>query len=228
MTSVPTQRQLRKIRLANLPKPKARGWIHALTAPLALANAIVLLVFAPTGAMKMACLVFGIGSAVLFGHSAVYHLGHWTPKVHQVLRRLDHSNIFVMIAGTYTPISAALLPARTAAFVLSIVWLGTLGGIYLAVAKPDAPRWLTTSLYVALGWIAVWYLPVYWREGGPAVVWLILAGGIAYTIGALFYGMRWPNPWPRVWGYHEFFHTGTLIGYACQAVAVWLAVMSVA
>lgn len=222
MTTVISQR---KLRLNAMPKPKARGWIHAATTPLALANAIVLLVLAPTAQAKLACLVFGTSSVVLFGHSAVYHLGTWSPKVETVLRRLDHSNIFLLIAGTYTPLAVSLLPGRTAIFVLSVVWVAALGGIYLAVAKPGAPRWLTTGLYVALGWFSVWYLPYFWETGGPAIVSLILTGGIAYTVGALFYGLRWPNPWPRVWGFHEFFHVGTLIGYTCQAIAVWLTVI---
>lgn len=218
----------RKMLLDSLPKPKARGWIHAITVPLALANSIVLVIMAPTPALRAMCVVFGISAVVLFGNSAVYHLGRWSVRVHSILRRIDHSNIFLLIAGTYTPLSVALLPGRTAALVLVIVWAGALGGIILSVFKPTAPRWLYTPLYVALGWVAVWFLPTFWATGGPAVVWLIIAGGIAYTIGALCYGLRWPNPWPKVWGFHEFFHTGTLVGYTCHAVAVWMAVMSVA
>lgn len=213
----------RKAFLDSLPKPKARGWIHAITAPLAFANAVVLICLAPTAALKVTCAIFGLCSVILFGHSAVYHLGTWRPEVRSVLQRMDHSNIFLLIAGTYTPLSVALLPPRTAAIVLTVVWGGAAAGIFLAILKPDAPRWLTTILYVALGWVALWYLPTFWRAGGPAIVWLILAGGILYTIGAVFYGTRWPNPWPQIWGFHEFFHTCTLLAYACQVVAVWLA-----
>ena len=217
----------RRIWLESLPKPKMRGWSHAMMAPLTLANSIVLVVLAPTVALRMACVVFGLSAVVLFGNSAVYHLGRWSVKVHSVLRRIDHSNIFLLIAGTYTPLSVALLDRGTAILVLSIVWGGALAGILMSVFFPNAPRWLSTPLYVLLGWVAVWFLPDFWRAGGPAIVWLIIAGGICYTIGAVFYGFRWPNPWPRVWGFHEFFHLGTVAGYACQAVAVWLAVMSV-
>ena len=226
MTSAAVSRRERRSLLASLPKPKARGWIHAITAPLALANAIVLIALAPTTGMKLACLVFGVSSVVLFGHSAVYHLGKWSAKIELLLKRMDHSNIFLLIAGTYTPLTVAMLAPRTAAYVLGTVWAGTLGGIFLAVFKPDAPRWLSTSLYLLLGWIAVWFLPEYWTAGGPAVVWLILAGGIVYSVGAVFYGLRWPNPWPRVWGFHEFFHACTLLAYTCQAVAVWFVVMA--
>jgi len=214
--------------LNSLPKPKGRGWIHACTAPLALANSIVLLIFAPGAGLKLACIVFGISAVVLFGHSAFYHLINWSPKARDIMRRMDHSNIFLLIAGTYTPLSVALLPGRTALLVLLIVWIGAIGGIFLSVFRPNAPRWLYVPFYVALGWVAIWFLPSFWRAGGPAIVWLIIAGGIAYTIGALCYGLRWPNPWPRIWGFHEFFHTGTLIGYACHAVAVWLTIFAVA
>ncbi|MDN6486335.1 MAG: hemolysin III family protein [Ancrocorticia sp.] len=213
-------------RLDALPTPAARGWIHAITAPLALANSIVLVVLAPTADVRAACVVFGLSAVFLFGNSAVYHLGRWSVKVHSVLRRIDHSNIFLLIAGTYTPLSVALLPPKTAALVLGIVWAGATGGILLSVFKPTAPRWLYTPLYVALGWVAVWFLPDFWQAGGPAVGWLLIAGGLSYTAGALCYGLRWPNPWPNVWGFHEFFHTGTLFGYVCHAVTVWLAVMA--
>lgn len=214
----------RKARLNRLPKPKARGWIHAATAPVALINSILLVIVAPNPALKWACVVFGLSAIVLFGNSAVYHLGNWSPKVHGILRRIDHSNIFLLIAGTYTPLSVALLPTTTAYIVLGIVWVGAIGGILLSVFKPEAPRWLYTPLYVALGWVAVWFLPDFWNAGSPAVVWLLVAGGVAYTIGALCYGFRWPNPWPKVWGFHEFFHSGTLIGYVCHAIAVWIAI----
>ncbi|MBP3223027.1 MAG: hemolysin III family protein, partial [Actinomycetaceae bacterium] len=199
-----------------------------LMAPLALANSIVLLVFAPTASLDIACIIFGVSAVILFGNSSIYHIGKWSPKVRDILRRIDHSNIFLLIAGTYTPLSVALLDTSSAILVLSIVWVGAIAGIFLSVFYIDAPRWLSTPLYVALGWVALWFLPDYWRAGGPAIVWLLIAGGLAYSIGASFYGFRWPNPWPRVWGFHEFFHLGTVAGYACQAVAVWFAVMSVA
>ncbi|MCI1675662.1 MAG: hemolysin III family protein [Ancrocorticia sp.] len=229
-THVPPSERIaqRKAWLESLPKPKARGWIHAITTPLALANSIVLLVLAPTPGLRVASLVYGISAVVLFGNSAIYHLGKWSVKVHSILRRIDHSNIFLLIAGTYTPLSVALLHGKTVALVLAIVWIGALAGILLSVFKPNAPRWLYTPLYIALGWVAIWFLPDFWASGSLAVVWLLIAGGVAYTLGAICYGFRWPNPWPGVWGFHEFFHLGTLIGYSCHAVSIWLAVMSVA
>ncbi|MDK7271159.1 MULTISPECIES: PAQR family membrane homeostasis protein TrhA [Actinotignum] len=218
----------RRLPASALPKPVLRGWQHAIIAPLALANMIVQIVFAPTAALTIGVIVFGLSAVVLFGHSAVYHLGSWGPKVHAILRRLDHSNIFLLIAGTYTPLSLALLPGSTAALVLAIVWGGALGGIALSNFWPAAPRWLYVPLYIALGWVAIWFLPDMWEAGGPGIVWLIIAGGICYTVGALAYAFRWPNPWPRTWGFHEFFHSGTVAGYACHAVAVWLTLFAVA
>lgn len=219
----PSTRAERKSYFAALPKPKVRGWIHAITAPLALANGILLIIFASGTAATLACVVFALAAVLLFGNSGLYHLGNWGEKVHAVLRRIDHANIFLLIAGTYTPLSVVLLPAKTAALVLGIVWSGAIIGTLIHVFKISAPRWFLVALYVALGWVAVWFLPNFWTAGGPAIVILLLAGGIAYTIGAVFYALRWPNPWPKWFGFHEFFHTGTVIGYACHSVAVWLA-----
>ncbi len=224
----PSRVAIRRSWLASLPKPKARGWIHGIMTPLALANSIVLIVLAPTWQLDIACIVFGLSAVVLFGNSAVYHLGRWSEKVHSILRRIDHSNIFLLIGGTYTPLSVALLDTPTRNLVLGIVWGGAALGIGLSVFWPTAPRWLYVPLYVALGWVAIWFLPTFWNTGGPAIAWLLIAGGLLYTVGALFYGLRWPNPWPKVWGFHEFFHLCTVGGYATQAVAVWLAVMNAA
>ena len=145
--------------------------------------------------------------------------------MHRAFKRMDHSNIFLLIAGTYTPITMALLSGTTRAVVLSIVWIGALLGIFMQIFWITAPRFLQVALYVVLGWVAIWFLPSYWVAGGPAIVWLLIAGGICYTVGALFYAIKKPNPWPRYFGFHEFFHTGTVLGYSCMAVAIWLAVM---
>ena len=143
-----------------------------------------------------------------------------------MLRRLDHANIFVLIAGTYTPLAVALLPARDARILLSVVWLGAIGGILLRMLWLSAPRWLYVPLYMALGWVAFWYLPTFWRDGHHSVVWLTLAGGLAYTLGAIVYGIRWPNPSPRWFGFHEIFHVATVIGFGCHYVAASIAVYS--
>jgi hemolysin III len=207
-------------------KPYLRGWIHLVLAPLALAYAIVLVALTPAGAARWAVAVFGLATVLLFGTSAVYHRGTWGPRASAVLRRLDHSNIFLVIAGTYTPLAVLLLPPTTARVLLLVVWSGALAGILMRVLWLGAPRWVYVPVYVALGWVAIWFLPAFARSGGAAVVWLVVAGGLAYTLGAVVYGTKRPNPSPRWFGFHEIFHTGTLLGYACHAVAVGIAALA--
>lgn len=206
-------------------KPKLRGWIHFIAAPLSLAASIVLLILAPTTATKWASAVYMASSLILFGVSALYHLFYWNPRAELWLRRMDHANIFLLIAGTYTPISVALFDRQQATVLLCIIWIGAALGILISLFWPTAPRWLSTLIYVVLGWTAVWYLPSMWRSGGPAVVWLILIGGILYTIGAVAYATKRPNPWPRWFGFHEVFHAFTVAAWACQCVAAYIAVL---
>ncbi len=204
-------------------KPKLRGWIHAGTAPLALAAGIVLIVVSPPVAGRVAATVFMVTSLLLFGTSAVYHRGNWSPKVAAVLRRMDHSNIFLIIAGTYTPLAVLLLPERDARNLLLLAWGGSVAGLLARVFWMNAPRWFYVPCYVALGWVAIAYMNQLWQTGGPAIVWLILAGGIAYTAGAVIYGTKKPNPSPRWFGFHEIFHLCTVAGFACHTVAIFLA-----
>lgn len=207
-------------------KPRLRGWIHAGMAPLVLAAGIVLVALSPTSTARVANVVFWLSALMLFGTSAVYHRGRWSPRVAGVLRRMDHTNIFLIIAGTYTPLSVLLLDTGTARTLLIIVWSGALVGLLMRVFWLDAPRWLYTPIYVALGWVAVWFLPEFAEAGGTALVWLVIAGGIAYTLGALVYGLKRPNPSPRWFGFHEIFHTLTVVGYTCHYVAVSIATYS--
>lgn len=223
MNTAVSDRKVARTLHAAKPKPAARGWIHAITAPIALASGIVLIALAPSGA-TWATAVFAASTVILFGMSALYHRGTWGPRGEAILRRLDHSNIFLLIAGTYTPLSWLLLPRPTAILLLTLVWGGALAGIAMRVFWLAAPRWLYTAVYIILGWVALWFLPDFWREGGPAVVWLVAAGGIAYTLGAVVYALKRPNPWPRYFGFHEIFHIGTVIGYVCHTVAIYLAI----
>ncbi|MGH3587038.1 MAG: PAQR family membrane homeostasis protein TrhA [Pseudonocardia sp.] len=206
-------------------KPFMRGWIHAVTTPLALAAAIVLVVLADTPADKIACAVFGVTAVLLFGTSAVYHRGTWSPRVAAVLRRLDHANIFLIIAGTYTPLAVLLLPQRTAAILLAIVWSGAVLGLVARVLWMGAPRWVYVPVYVALGSVAVGYIPQFASAGGAAVAWLVGAGGIAYVLGAVVYGTKHPDPSPRWFGFHEIFHALTVVGFTCHTVAIYLAAL---
>jgi hemolysin III len=185
---------------------------------------MLLLVIADDAADRWACLVYTAASAVLFGVSALYHRGTWDARTHARLRRLDHSNIFLMIAGTYTPLCVALLDGTTRTVVLGVVWAGALAGIAFRVAWMHAPAWLYTPFYVALGWVAIGVLPTLAREGGAAVAALLVAGGVAYSVGGAVYALRRPDPAPATFGYHELFHTGTIIGFSCHYVAIALAV----
>src|SRR3954447_10300541 len=205
-------------------KPRLRGWLHAGTFPLAVAAGIVLICVAPTTAGRVSASVFTLTAALLFGTSAVYHRGTWSPRVHGVLKRLDHSNIFLIIAGSYTPFAALLLDPGRARTLLLIVWLGALGGVLFRVFWVGAPRWLYTPVYIALGWVAVFYLEPLYRGGGAAVVTLIAVGGLLYTLGAVVYGTKRPDPSPRWFGFHEIFHVFTVAAFAVHYIAVSMAV----
>lgn len=213
--------------LAAAVKPRLRGWIHAGMAPLVLAGAIVLVALAPTSTGKVSTAVFGVAAILLFGTSAVYHRGTWSPRWAATLRRLDHTNIFLIIAGTYTPLAALMLPYPKARTLLVVVWAGALAGLLARVFWLGAPRWLYVPIYVALGWVAVGYVSDLWQTErtsyGPAIVWLVMAGGLAYTIGAVVYGLKRPNPSPRWFGFHEIFHSLTVVGYVSHYVGVSLA-----
>ncbi|GAB3449852.1 hemolysin III family protein [Phycicoccus ginsengisoli] len=199
-------------------KPRLRGWLHAGMVPLALAAGIVLIALAPTTSARIAATVFSVTAWLLFGTSAVYHRGNWSPRVAAVLKRMDHSNIFLIIAGTYTPF-AMLLPRAQATQMLLIVWIGAIAGVLFRVFWVGAPRWLYTPIYVALGWVAVFYMGPLLHFGGPTIVTLIAVGGVLYTVGALVYGIKRPNPSPRWFGFHEIFHTLTVAAFAVHYIA---------
>ncbi|HET8896213.1 MAG TPA: hemolysin III family protein [Protaetiibacter sp.] len=205
-------------------KPRWRGWIHAGTFPLAIAAGIVLICLADGAAAKWASAVFMASSLLLFGISAVYHRFNWSPKVKAVFRRLDHSNIFLLIAGTYTPLAVCALPTDKAIVLLSIVWGGALLGIGFRIFWLKAPRWLYVLLYLALGWAAMMYI-VDLVQANVAMMVLVLVGGVAYTVGAVFYALKRPNPAPGVFGFHELFHACTVIAFLCHWTAILLIVL---
>ncbi|WP_154795336.1 PAQR family membrane homeostasis protein TrhA [Occultella kanbiaonis] len=207
-------------------KPRLRGWIHTIMAPIALIVGIVLVVGSTTPAAKISTAVFALTTVILFGTSAIYHRGTWSPRAFAVLRRMDHANIFLVIAGTYTPLAVLLLPAGTATLLLWLVWGGAVAGLLARIFWLGAPRWFYVPVYVALGWVAVGFLPAFWTNGGPAIALLVIAGGLGYTLGAAAYGFKRPNPIPTWFGFHEIFHTGTVIGYSAHAIAIGLAAFS--
>lgn len=219
----------RKVRLDvhGRPKPLMRGWIHAMATPLALAAGIVLICLAHGAGLKWACAVFMTCSLVLFGNSAAYHLGDWSPRVTDVLRRIDHMNIFLLIAGTYTPVSFALEPFWRNA-IIGGMWACTIVALVIHVIWIGAPRWLYVIVYIIFGVSGVAFMRLFWTSpyAGPAVVILLAAGGVCYIAGAIVYGLRRPDPWPRIFGFHEIFHTGTVAGYACHMVAIYMVIVA--
>ncbi|WP_328834892.1 PAQR family membrane homeostasis protein TrhA [Streptomyces europaeiscabiei] len=210
-------------RAAAALKPRLRGWLHAGVFPLALVGGIVLIAVSRTGAAAAACSVYAVSACLLFGTSAVYHRGTWGPRGEAVLRRLDHANIFLIIAGTYTPLAVLLLPTGQQRVLLAVVWAGALAGIAFRILWIGAPRWLYTPCYIALGWVAVFNLPDFARTGGAAVVVLVVAGGLLYTAGAVVYGLKRPDPSPSWFGFHEVFHVLTIAAFAAHYTAILLA-----
>lgn len=204
--------------LAQVVRPKLRGWLHAGMAPVALVAGLVLVVYAPSQNGRISAAVFTLTAFLLFSTSAVYHRGQWSPRVTDVLKRLDHSNIFLIIAGSYTPF-ALLLPREQATTMLLMVWIGAIGGVLFRVFWVDAPRWLYVPMYVAMGWVAVFYIGPLWTYGGAAVMTLIALGGVLYTLGAVVYGIKRPNPSPRWFGFHEIFHALTILAFVSHYVA---------
>jgi hemolysin III len=214
-------------------KPKLRGWMHAGTAPLALAAFVVLIVLSPTTTTRVGSTVFAVSSLLLFTVSGIYHRGNWSPRAWAFLRRFDHANIFVLIAGTYTPFALLLLEGGTRTTLLAVVWTAAVAGVAFRVLWIDAPRWLHTPMYIALGWTAVFFVPAF-IDGSSrfstgiavAVLVLVAVGGLFYTLGGLVYGLQRPDPWPRWFGFHEVFHSCTILGFVTHYVGVSLATYS--
>lgn len=203
-------------------KPKLRGWLHAVTFPMAAIAGLVLVTFAPTVTARVAGAIFTLTAMLLFGVSALYHRGTWHARGMAILRRLDHSNIFLLIAGTYTPFALLLLDRGQAIILLCTVWGGALLGVAFRVFWVGAPRWLYTPIYLALGWTAVFWFGDFHRVGGTAVIVLLMTGGLMYSLGGLVYGLKKPNPSPKWFGFHEIFHALTIAGFICHYIGISL------
>ena len=211
-------------------KPRLRGWLHLVTAPLTLVAGIVLITLSPDAETKIGSAVFASSALVLFTVSAIYHTGTWSPRVWAFLRRFDHSNIFLLIAGSYTPFSLLLLDGAAQVALLTTVWTGAVLGVLFRIFWTDAPRWLYVPIYLALGWAAIFFIPAFFEGAtalglglGIAVFVLIISGGALYTFGGLVYGLKRPNPWPRWFGFHEVFHSFTVLAFVSHYVGVSLA-----
>jgi hemolysin III len=208
-------------------KPRMRGWLHfwSFAVSIAACAAMIAVSAALVGAgAALATIVYSVTVLGLFGISALYHRRTWrSPRSVAVMRRLDHSMIFLFIAGSYTPVAALAMDSSTAKWVLAVVWAGALAGVALKTAWPYAPAWVGVPIYVALGWVAVFVLPDLLHNAGVAALVLLLTGGGLYTVGGIMYALRRPDPWPHTFGYHEFFHAATVLAAICHHVAIWLA-----
>ncbi len=205
----------------DLLRPRLRGWLHLVAAPVALVAGIVLIVF--SAPHRLAETVYTASVVGLFSTSALYHRVTWTPRARRRMKRLDHSMIFVLIAGSYTGFAAFALPPHENREVLVIAWGGAVVGVAFRMLWPSAPRWVMTPPYVALGSVAVFWLAEMIRGAGVAAVVLVIVAGFFYTIGAVAYATRWPDPRPATFGYHEVFHACTLVGALSHYLAIWLA-----
>lgn len=218
-----------RLKPTDIGKPRMRGWLHTYAFFVAVAAGIVLCSIAaarPGIAPLVTCAIYSLTVCGLFGVSALYHRRVWSQRGYATMRRLDHSMIFIFIAGTYTPFSVLLLGPGTATVILAVVWGGALAGVVMKMLWVSAPRWVSAPLYIALGWVAVVVLPDILGKAGVAALVLLIAGGVAYSVGAVFYALRRPNPWPKVFGHHEFFHACTLVAAICHHVALYFAVFA--
>nr|WP_242605568.1 hemolysin III family protein [Frankia sp. Cppng1_Ct_nod] len=209
----------------DLVRPRMRGWLHAGAFPVSLALGVIAVALATTFRARVAVGIYALSIALLFGTSALYHRKMWsTSRARSLMKRLDHSMIFVFIAGTYTPLTLLALPPKTARTILAVVWSGAAIGIVLRMLWLHSPRFLLVPLYIALGWVAVFVIPQLLHTAGVTTMVLILVGGVLYSLGAVVYATRRPNPSPETFGYHEVFHAFTIVAAACHYTAVILAI----
>jgi hemolysin III len=209
-------------------RPRLRGVIHAYAFWFALAAGVALVAVAHGGRARTAALVYAFGLCALFAGSAVYHRWRWDPRWRPLLRRIDHSTIFVFIAASYTPVALLVLKGSLATAVLIAVWAGALGGIVFSLAWITAPRVLVAATYLALGWVAVIVTPQLVDHAGIAPTVLIAIGGLLYSLGATVYALKRPDPWPATFGFHEVFHTLVTTAAAIHFVAIagWVVPLS--
>lgn len=208
-------------------KPRLRGWLHLVAAPTAAVFGLLLIMFAPAQ-LRVAAAIYTVSAIALFAISATYHRGRWRPSVEAVWRRLDHSTIFLFIAGSYTAIVAAVFTTVSGSMLLWIIWTAAVAGVLLKVLWIGAPKWLGVPIYLAMGWAAIFYLPAIWQQAGATIFVLIAAGGLFYTVGAVIYARNRPNPSPGWFGFHEIFHSCTIGGYVAHYVGIALAFGAVA
>lgn len=210
--------------MAGLPgdefKPLLRGVSHAVTFWVAIVAGAILIVLAPDATARTAALIYGVGLCALFGVSGLYHRWRWNPRWRPLLRRIDHSTIFVFVAASYTPVTLLVMEGTLRVVVLVLVWCGALAGVVFSVAWISAPRALVAGSYLALGWVAVIAMPQLIDRLPAAPLVLLAVGGLLYTIGAAVYAAKRPDPWPQVFGFHELFHAFVIAAALAHFVAM--------
>ena len=211
-----------------LGKPRLRGWIHVYAAAVATVAgaALVSVSWAVVGTRAgLATLIYALTIVAMFAVSGTYHRMQWKSETaRNWMKRADHSMIFLFIAGSYTPFALLALPPRSGMVMFWIVWGGAVLGVALKTLWPSAPRWVGVPLYLLLGWVAGWFAGPITHGAGVAAMVLLAVGGVLYSVGGVLYGLKWPNPWPRTFGHHEFFHACTAVAAICHYIAMWFAV----
>ncbi|MEO6792694.1 MAG: hemolysin III family protein [Mycobacterium sp.] len=211
-------------------RPRARGWIHLVSAIVAvIAGATLIAVTWPLAGLEagLASLAYTISVVGMFSVSAIYHRITWKSVATRIrMKRLDHAMIFIFIAGTYTPFALlAMDDGHQERLVMTIVWGGALAGVVLKLCWPTAPKWVGVPLYLLLGWVSAFFIATIMHNAGIAATVLLIVGGMLYSIGAIMYALKWPDPWPTTFGYHEFFHACTTVAATCQYIAIWFAAL---
>lgn len=212
-----------------LGSPRARGWIHLYSAGVAVIAGATLVAGAwsmRSAGAGLATFVYAAAAVAMFGISATYHRVQWrSARTRRWMMRADHSIIFVFIAATFTPFAIVAMPHRTGMLVLAIAWGGALAGVALKMSWPNAPWWVGVPPYLLLGWVAAAFARTLLDGAGVTATLLLIAGGVLYNIGAVMYALKWPDPWPITFGYHEFFHAFTALAATCHYIAIWFAVV---
>jgi len=202
------------------PKPLLRGWLHLVCFFLAIPAAVILVAAASSAHARIGASVYAIGLVALFGVSGTYHRGRWSDARRRFMQRLDHGTIFVMIAGSYTPLCLLVLEGWVRWTMLTVAWAGAAAGFVLSFTGGKVSRIAKGTLYIALGWASTLAAPQLWRNLSAAELALIAVGGVLYTVGSVFLLTRWPDPFPRVFGYHEVWHVLVVVAVACHFAAI--------
>ena len=203
-----------------LPKPLLRGWMHLVCFFLAIPAGVIVIALAQSSRGRVGALVYAVGLIALFGVSGTYHRLGWSDNARRLMQKLDHGTIFVMIAASYTPVCLMVLQGWVRWTMLAIAWTGAAVGFVLAFTGGRASRIVRSTLYICLGWVSVAAIPQMWQHMSPAELVLIGVGGVLFTVGSVFLLTRWPDPFPRVFGYHEVWHVMVVAAVACHFVAI--------